>query len=321
MSDFQPPPSYLGSVSPAHAAEIRDCGFTVIDGFFGQERAAALREEAMSAAHNCHLPEHKFQFGSSLFVKPHIYEADLHDEALREDLPEFADLFFEDGLAQSLASQLPELGVESGPSAKTLKVHYNNGSGGCFPWHYDNAGRPSKRSITCIVYLNPSWKDGDGGELALQPFLKPEVVIPPLMDRAVIFRSDRILHRVYPSSAERFCLTIWLDGKCVNSDSDCNLTARHLTDSAEVLESFSGSPVQRSVSRAVYAEAYERSLRECMTGAPGFEEMLKEHQLQIEKQQTHPQLGPFLERLRALTFKAAGETAIESCTEEATEDP
>ena len=29
---------------------------------------------------------------------------------------------------------------------------------------------------------------------------------------SVLFRSDRILHRVRPSTAERFCLTVWIDG-------------------------------------------------------------------------------------------------------------
>lgn len=59
------------------------------------------------------------------------------------------------------------------------------GSGGCFPLHYDNPGAPNKRALTCLLYLNPAWKEGDGGEVCLVPFLKKEIVIPPLLDRLV----------------------------------------------------------------------------------------------------------------------------------------
>lgn len=38
------------------------------------------------------------------------------------------------------------------------------------------------------------------------------------------------------------------------------------------------SPVQRVLSRGVYEEQYERSLRDCMEGAEGFEEMLAAHE-------------------------------------------
>lgn len=37
------------------------------------------------------------------------------------------------------------------------------------------------------------------------------------------------------------------------------------------------SPVQRVLSRGVYEEQYETSLRECMVGAEGYEDMLAAH--------------------------------------------
>ena len=57
----------------------------------------------------------------------------------------------------------------------------NDGTGGCFPTHYDNPGPPSKRA-TCILYLNPHWRTGDGGELDLVPFCAtPTHVAPRLL--------------------------------------------------------------------------------------------------------------------------------------------
>lgn len=88
----------------------------------------------------------------------------------------------------------------------TLKVQHNRGGGACFPWHYDNNGPPNRRQLTCVVYLNPAWRAGDGGELALLPFLRGAPVrVAPRMDRAVFFRSDAMLHRVEPARKERFC--------------------------------------------------------------------------------------------------------------------
>ena len=118
----------------------------------------------------------------------------------------------------------------------TSVPQYNEGEGGCFPWHYDNPCRPNKRRVTCLVYLNPDWTAGDGGEIVLAPFLdravswhhivlpaaqlaqaaittghgwtqqdtvahttQLQVKITPIFDRAVFFLSDRVLHRVLPS--------------------------------------------------------------------------------------------------------------------------
>lgn len=142
------------------------------------------------------------------------------------------------------------------------------GSGGCFPLHYDNPGPPNKRALTCLLYLNPDWNEGDGGEVCLRPFLGKEKAIAPLLDRLVgggwpsllrvwcltsnttpawqsleldvarsrhacflvlvflvqvIFRSDRVLHRVLPCHAERFMLTVWIDSPDVNPEEESTL--------------------------------------------------------------------------------------------------
>ena len=74
-----------------------------------------------------------------------------------------------------------------------LKVQFNEGHGGCFPVHYDNPARPNRRKLTALVYLNPEWAEGDGGELELYPFLERSVVITPLMNRLVLFESNLVL--------------------------------------------------------------------------------------------------------------------------------
>ncbi|CAM9390832.1 unnamed protein product [Phaeothamnion confervicola] len=198
-----------------------------------------------------------------------------------------------------------------------LKLQRNAGRGGCFPYHYDNPAPPSRRRLTCLVYLNPNWRDGDGGELLLQPFLGRAVRLEPVMDRLVVFQSDSMLHRVLPARAERFCLTVWLDAPPgagpggVNRPEDAALRV-----SKEILEdwpawcnSLRRSPAQRLLARAVYAEEFEASLRECMASggaegeedgaaAAGHDEMLAAHRAQVAAAARQPVTAALVRRLR-----------------------
>eukprot|EP00927_Polykrikos_kofoidii_P078001 TRINITY_DN74881_c0_g1_i1.p1 TRINITY_DN74881_c0_g1~~TRINITY_DN74881_c0_g1_i1.p1 ORF type:complete len:350 (-),score=50.45 TRINITY_DN74881_c0_g1_i1:110-1159(-) len=300
------------AITEAHAAELLDQGFTVIGtGFLGEQRSQRLRSEILQCASTGSLKQHRFQFGEAQFEKPGIYEGDLHDDALREKLPDFSEVFFDDSLADRLGALLPECGLGRGPQSKTIKLQHNTGEGGCFPTHYDNAGRPSKRVITVVVYLNPNWAPGHGGELVLHPFLKPSVVIPPKMDRAVVFLSDRVLHSVRPARAERFCFSIWLDGDGVNSDTQCNLTASRLATGDDNVEFFRRSPLQRTVSRAVYAEEYEASLiAGSMQRAAGCEVMLEGHRSQVSRLMRNAQLAAFVNHLRG--FRVEGSVDFDS---------
>jgi len=146
-----------------------------------------------------------------------------------------------------------------------IKVQLNTG-GGSFPWHYDNPGPPNRRKLTVVMYLNPNYSEGDGGEIVLCPFLSKSIVIPPLHRRAVFFYSDRILHRVLPSKVKRVCFTMWFNGSDVNTKEDVVLSKEHLKfssyDDAQCF--FTKSPLQRVISRAVYADEYLESLLQCI---------------------------------------------------------
>ncbi|CAO3588167.1 unnamed protein product [Absidia cylindrospora] len=81
----------------------------------------------------------------------------------------------------------------------------------------DNAQDTSQRRITAILYLNPGFTGGDGGELKLfgnenaQGYLdSADRVIHPLLGRVVIFLSGVMDHAVLPAKKERFALTAWM---------------------------------------------------------------------------------------------------------------
>eukprot|EP01052_Picozoa_sp_SAG31_P041422 SAG31_NODE_6275_length_2093_cov_1.289368_2_plen_284_part_00 len=250
--------SILGSLcseaSGCSTQQLLDTGYIQIDNFLGARHAHELRAELVSAAAKGMLQPQQFEFGGRRFVKPQVFELDFHrstatgrtgDCTPATVLPGFSKLFNEHcpKLIAALNRLHPSLQLRprvDGPGdSVTLKLQHNRGGGGCFPWHYDNPGPPNNRKITCLVYLNPDWRPGHGGELQLLPFLSEAgattletnctnansgsdgaVTIPPLMDRAVLFLSDRMLHRVLPAVAERFCFTIWIDANGTNSDAD-----------------------------------------------------------------------------------------------------
>ena len=79
-----------------------------------------------------------------------------------------------------------------------------------------------QRYLTCIVYLNPDWKEGDGG--CLRVFPKGELVddeegdghkplhvdIAPLGGRMIVFSSSSLLHVVQTTKVQRFACAVWL---------------------------------------------------------------------------------------------------------------
>jgi len=268
----------------------------VVDGFFGAEWAAQILHDAKRLAKEGHLLQHRFQFGQTLYEKPNIFELDFDNEQRVTLSPELS--FIQTCAAPKLVEvanrALPGLKLSQ---SQAIKLQWNRGQGGCFPWHYDNPGPPSRRQLTCIWYLNPDWEESHGGELVLWPFLRSPIAIPPKMDRMVLFRSDLMLHRVLRSNHERFCFTIWIDGSEVNRDEDVLLTRSNLQfptwDAA--VQSFQSSPLQRVISRAVYQEDYEQSLVECVN-ASALREMLGAHKENVK--QLTEKLGLLISELR-----------------------
>lgn len=94
------------------------------------------------------------------------------------------------------------------------------GDGSRYIKHTDDA-RQQTRKLTCILYANPEWAAGDGGELRLhlggraqaKAEAKAEVrveTLAPLGNRLVVFWSDaRVPHEVLPTHKPRYAVTVW----------------------------------------------------------------------------------------------------------------
>jgi len=210
-------------------------------------------------------------------TKPNIFEADMHDASIRKQLPDFDNLFSKEmvPLIQTLNTKIPTLQLAGHDSplvaTKSITVKLQVNTGGAFPWHYDNPGPPNKRKLTLALYLTEDWKESDGGEIVLLPFLGEQVKVPPTLGTLVLFRSDSVMHRVLARDVSapgfRRCFTIWFDAEdgAVNSDAEVNLRAKHM--SPDFIPQLINSPVQRSLSRAVYDEIYREALLDCFQGA------------------------------------------------------
>lgn len=117
-----------------------------------------------------------------------------------------------DVLVHSIAKKYPEFQLTGTTSIQL--GHFT--SGNRFIKHKDTcyddkSSRKTCRKLTCLYYLNPDWKDQDGGQLRIH--LNSESWdISPQLDRLVVFRSTDVEHEVLPSFADRLALTVWYYG-------------------------------------------------------------------------------------------------------------
>lgn len=75
--------------------------------------------------------------------------------------------------------------------------------------HVDSFQNRSNRIISFVLYLNPDWKEGDGGELVIHKDGET-LSFPPVKGRLALFKSDTVLHEVAITNTDRYSLTGWL---------------------------------------------------------------------------------------------------------------
>ena len=86
------------------------------------------------------------------------------------------------------------------------------GGGAAYRRHRDAfpappGGRPNRR-VTAIYYANPAWDPAGGGALRLHVGDGP-VDVEPVLDRLLVFQSERVEHEVLPARVPRCAVTAW----------------------------------------------------------------------------------------------------------------
>ncbi|MEZ4647905.1 MAG: 2OG-Fe(II) oxygenase [Candidatus Eisenbacteria bacterium] len=82
--------------------------------------------------------------------------------------------------------------------------------GAFYARHYDQFRGVGNRIFSVILYLNPEWEPGHGGELRVHPPEGAPVDYAPLHGRLIVFRSDEVLHEVLVSQRQRVSVTGWM---------------------------------------------------------------------------------------------------------------
>jgi SM-20-related protein len=89
--------------------------------------------------------------------------------------------------------------------------------GGFYKPHLDRHRESRDRLVTVILYLNPNWQLGDGGELKIwtSPGEKEGeyVIVEPRLGTLVCFHAADYWHEVLPANQTRASITGWFRGR------------------------------------------------------------------------------------------------------------
>jgi SM-20-related protein len=178
---------------------LGDGGHVLRDGLLGAEVAALVRAEAEALAAG---------------LRPARTGKDRRlDPATRGDDIGWLDAAAGPGIAtlferfEAIRSALNR-GAYLGLRRFEVQLARYGGGAAVYARHRDAFAGANERVATAIYYLNPSWSTADGGALRLHLAEGP-VDVAPLLDRLVLFLSERVEHEVLPVHHPRLAITAW----------------------------------------------------------------------------------------------------------------
>lgn len=180
---------------------LADNDFVLIDDFFSVDLLVVVREF--------------FQKQETQFRPAKVGQASLKQRApeIRSDMTYWLDRQRDVDINDFfilMEDIMERLKLEMFLSLQGFEFHFAlYPSGGFYKPHIDQFDARSNRMISVIIYLNEGWQPGDGGELRIHKE-HTHIDVQPIINRAIIFRSDCVLHEVLPSLTPRRSLTGWL---------------------------------------------------------------------------------------------------------------
>lgn len=180
-------------------------GIAVVDGFLDSDLADQLRREAL------------IEYAEGEFRAAKIGKGieKQHNTEIRGDkinwLQREAATHNQDQYWQTLDELREVLSPFFRIHLERTELHFTvYPKGSFYAAHLDQFEATSNRIFSVILYLNPDWKEGDGGELQYFPEDAEPIKLAPLHNRLIIFRSDMILHEVLETQVQRVSLTGWM---------------------------------------------------------------------------------------------------------------
>ncbi len=88
-------------------------------------------------------------------------------------------------------------------------AHYRPGDR--YRRHVDAFRGEANRILSVVLYLNPQWQAGDGGELVLYPESgkAAKLAVAPTWGTLVAFLSEEFPHEVLPARRDRYSIAGW----------------------------------------------------------------------------------------------------------------
>jgi SM-20-related protein len=194
-------------LSDHEVTALGEKGWFSRDSFLGAEPARAAHAEIVAWAMRGHL-------------RPAGISRDGHlDPDVRADATAWLDPAQAGPALTVVHDRFAELGLHLTQSAwlglgrMDIQIAHYPGSGARYARHRDSLSGPESRRITATWYANPEWHPAHGGILRLYPDGQRSADLEPVLDRLVVFLSEKVEHEVLPAWAERYAVTAWYYGR------------------------------------------------------------------------------------------------------------
>lgn len=181
-----------------------DDGVGLTSGFLTPQLAARLRDNLL-----------RFDAAGTLLSAGTGNKAGVtHDLAVRRDRIRWLDPVHEDPDEAAFFAVMDAFVTHLNASCYTgitgYEFHYALYEPGSFyKRHLDQFRNDSRRKYSMILYLNPGWEAGDGGELGIHTGAGLQLIAPEA-GKGVFFRSDALEHEVLTTNKPRLSITGWL---------------------------------------------------------------------------------------------------------------
>ena len=181
-------------------------GWVVVDDFFGPSLTAALRGDCQTSSGQSDFHQAAVGGGERCQVRSEVRGDEIlwmQQPASSEPQRTCQDRFERLRLTLNRTLQLGLFEFES------HFAHYP--AGAFYARHVDQFRGDSRRKLSCVLYLNESWKPEEGGELRF--YLDGDGAefedVLPQGGRLVVFLSGRFAHEVLPARRERISIAGW----------------------------------------------------------------------------------------------------------------
>lgn len=196
-------------LSDTEVEALSSHGYFVRDAFLGEARALAVRTAALARVEAGTLKPAGIRRGAD-HTRDTSVRGDHIEWVLPGAAPELEALWHH---FQSLG-EAASTGAYLGLGRFDVQLACYPGGGTHYARHRDAFPGQSNRRLTAIWYANADWKPEHGGVLRLFPEdTGAPVDVAPVMDRLVVFLSERLEHEVMPVHASRLALTAWFYGR------------------------------------------------------------------------------------------------------------